>query len=231
MIRLKKPADSLNDIFNRLAEHFGPLHWWPAESPFEVVVGAILTQNTAWRNVERAIAALKEANVLSPSELLGMDRSRLEALIRSAGFFRQKAERLKLFADFLQRCCGGDLAALLAGPLEQVRAELLTLKGIGPETADSILLYAGDRPSFVVDAYTRRLLARLGLLGGDEKYEAVRALFMDHLPHSSELFNEFHALIVEQCKTYCRVRPLCDACPLRTVCAHFHGHAAACSDR
>jgi endonuclease-3 related protein len=221
MILRINPADSLNDIFNRLAEYFGPLHWWPAETPFEVVVGAILTQNTAWRNVERAIAALREEDVLSPSGLVRIDRTRLELLIRPAGFFRQKAERLKLFADFLRQRCGGDLAVLLAGPLEQVRAELLTLKGVGPETADSILLYAGDRPSFVVDAYTRRLLTRLGLLGGDEKYEAIRALFMDHLPHSSELFNEFHALIVEQCKTFCRVKPLCGACPLRIVCTHF----------
>ncbi len=217
----ENPAERLIDIFNRLAEHFGPLHWWPAESPFEVVVGAILTQNTAWRNVERAIVALKEADVLSSSELVRIDRLHLESLIRTAGFFRQKAERLKLFAAFLQRRCGGDLAALLAGPLEQVRAELLTLKGVGPETSDSILLYAGDRPSFVVDAYTRRLLTRVGLLGGDEKYEAIRALFMDHLPHSSELFNEFHALIVEECKTFCRVKPLCGACPLQTVCTYF----------
>jgi endonuclease-3 related protein len=221
MVLQKNPADSLIEIFNRLAEHFGPLHWWPAESPFEVVVGAILTQNTAWRNVERAIAALKEADVLSPSELVRIDRARLESLIRPAGFFRQKAERLKLFAACLQQRCGGDLAALLAGPLEKVRAELLTLKGIGPETADSILLYAGDRPSFVVDAYTRRLLTRLGLLRGEEKYDEIRALFMDHLPHSSELFNEFHALIVEQCKTFCHVKPLCGACPLQTVCTYF----------
>ncbi len=221
MILQKNPGDSLIDIFNRLAEYFGPLHWWPAESPFEVVVGAILTQNTAWRNVERAIVALKEAEALSTLELVRIDRTRLESLIRPAGFFRQKAERLKLFADFLQQRCGGDLAALLAGPLEQVRAELLTLKGVGPETSDSILLYAGDRPSFVVDAYTRRLLTRVGLLGGDEKYEAIRALFMDHLPHSSELFNEFHALIVEECKTFCRVKPLCGTCPLQTVCTYF----------
>jgi endonuclease-3 related protein len=221
MILPKNPADSLIDIFNRLAEHFGPLHWWPAESPFEVVVGAILTQNTAWRNVERAIAALKEAGVLSSSELVQIDRQLLESLIRPAGFFRQKAERLNLFAAYLMQHYAGDLGALLAGPLEQVRAELLTLKGIGPETADSILLYAGDRPSFVVDAYTRRLLTRLGMLGGDEKYQAIRALFMDHLPHSSELFNEFHALIVEQCKTFCRVRPLCGACPLQSICTYF----------
>jgi endonuclease-3 related protein len=221
MILPKNPADSLIDIFNRLAEHFGPLHWWPAESPFEVVVGAILTQNTAWRNVERAIAALKEAGGLSSSDLVRIDRQLLESLIRPAGFFRQKAERLRLFAAYLLQHYAGDLGALLAGPLEQVRAELLALKGIGPETADSILLYAGDRPSFVVDAYTRRLLTRLGMLGGDEKYQAIRALFMDHLPHSSELFNEFHALIVEQCKTFCRVKPLCGACPLRCICTYF----------
>jgi len=222
MTTKQNPADRLNDIFNRLAEHFGPLHWWPAETPFEVVVGAILTQNTAWRNVELAIAALKDADVLSASGLLRIEREKLEELIRPSGFFRQKAERLQLFATYLRDRHAGDLAHLLAGPLEQVRAELLTLKGIGPETADSILLYAGDRPSFVVDAYTRRLLTRLGLLAGQEKYAEIRSLFMDHLPHSSELFNEYHALIVEECKVYCRVKPRCAACPLRSVCGYCH---------
>ncbi|MEZ4599797.1 MAG: endonuclease III domain-containing protein [Syntrophotaleaceae bacterium] len=212
--------DSLIEIFNRLADHFGPLHWWPAETPFEVAVGAILTQNTNWRNVEMAVAALKKAGILSVAGLLEVERQRLEELIRSAGFFRQKAERLQLFAAYLQRNYGGDLTALLEGPLAEVRRELLTLKGVGPETADSILLYAGERPSFVVDAYTRRLFNRLGLLTGEEKYEDIRALFMDCLPHSCELFNEFHALIVEECKNYCRVQPICAACPLQSICEY-----------
>lgn len=211
----------LNDLFNCLLTRFGSLHWWPADSPFEVVVGAFLTQNTAWRNVERAIAALKAEIPFEPGPLLRIDRQRLEELIRPAGFFRQKAERLQLFATYLRDHHAGDLSAMLAGPLQQVRAELLACKGIGPETADSILLYAGGRPSFVVDAYTRRLLARLGLLQGDEPYETIRSLFMDHLPHNSDLFNEYHALIVEQCKQYCRVKPLCADCCLQKYCGAF----------
>jgi endonuclease-3 related protein len=217
----KSLADSLNDIFNRLLEHFGELHWWPADSPFEVVVGAILTQNTNWRNVERAIAALKKEMPLTARNLLEIERQRLEALIRPAGFFRQKAERLQLFAAHLMNCHAGDLSAMLAGSLSEAREELLHCKGVGPETADSILLYAGGRPSFVVDAYTRRLLARLGLLHGRESYDQIRDLFMTHLPHNSDLFNEFHALIVEQCKQYCRVKPLCSHCPLQGCCAAF----------
>ena len=209
----------LKDIFDRLVDYFGPLHWWPANSPFEVVVGAVLTQNTAWRNVELAIANLKGAQALSPEALRETATGELEQLIRPAGFFRQKAERLKLFVEHLFRRHGGELSSLLSGPLEKVRGELLSLKGIGPETADSILLYAGGYPSFVVDAYTLRLFIRLEVLGGTEGYEAVRALFMEHLPHEADLFNEYHALIVEECKTFCRKRlPLCSACPLQPVC-------------
>lgn len=215
--KIVKPR--LQDIFDRLIGHFGPLHWWPADSPFEVVVGAVLTQNTAWRNVEMAIANLKEGMALSPEALRDIRTEDLERLIRPAGFFRQKAERLKLFATHLFRCHGGDLASLLSGPLEEARAELLSLKGIGPETADSILLYAGGYPSFVVDAYTLRLFIRLEVLGGTEGYEEVRALFMENLPHEADLFNEYHALIVEECKTFCRKRlPLCSACPLQPIC-------------
>ncbi len=206
-------------IFDRLVAHFGPLHWWPAETPFEVVVGAVLTQNTAWRNVERAIVNLRGAGALDPRSLNDLSRSRLEELIRPAGFFRQKAERLQLFTTHLLGRHGGDLARMLAGPLEEVRSELLALKGVGPETADSILLYAADRPSFVVDAYTRRLFGRLGLLEGSESYGAVRDLFMEHLPSDADLYNEYHALIVEECKTFCRKRaPLCPACPLLPLC-------------
>jgi endonuclease-3 related protein len=223
---VEKPlTDCLNDIFNRLLAHFGALHWWPADSPFEVVVGAILTQNTAWRNVERAIAALKAEAPLAVSNLLRIERQRLEELIRPAGFFRQKAERLQLFAAHLMNHHAGDLSAMLAGPLSEVRDELLQCKGVGPETADSILLYAGGQPSFVIDAYTRRLFGRLGLLRGQESYDQIRQLFMTHLPHNSDLFNEYHALIVEQCKQYCRTKPLCSDCPLQGCCvAYQHGN-------
>lgn len=209
----------LLQIFDVLAAHFGPLHWWPAETPFEVVVGAILTQNIAWTNVEQAIARLKEADVLSPDALRSLERERLEELIRPAGFFRQKARRLQLFVTHLFARHGGNLCTLLAGPQAQVRAELLSLDGIGPETADSILLYAGEHPSFVVDAYTRRLFTRLGLLRGTEGYDQIRSLFMTSLPEQTDLFNEYHALIVEECKTFCRKNtPLCSSCPLLSLC-------------
>lgn len=217
----------IDPVFNRLAAHYGPLHWWPAQSPFEVVVGAILTQNTAWRNVELAIAALREHDALSAAAIRDLPRIELEALIRPAGFFRQKAERLQLFIDYLFACCGGDLERLLDGELEAVRGRLLALKGIGPETADSILLYAGGRPSFVIDAYTRRLFSRLGLLRGNEPYETIRHFFMAHLPANTDLFNEFHALIVEHCKTFCRKKPLCSPCPLLTGCPHGRQAVAA----
>jgi endonuclease-3 related protein len=211
----------LPEIFDRLVAHFGPLHWWPAESPFEVVVGAFLTQNTAWRNVEQAIANLRQASALEPGSLLALPRPRLETLIRPAGFFRQKAERLQLFTGILFSRHDGDLAAMLDGDLARVRGALLSLKGVGPETADAILLYAGERPSFVVDAYTRRLFTRLGLLEGGEGYESIRALFMDNLPHEVDLFNEYHALIVEECKTFCRKRaPSCAPCPLLACCPY-----------
>jgi len=208
-------------LFRSLAGYYGPLHWWPADSPWEVVLGAILTQNTAWRNVEQAIAALKATISLTPEALLQLPLGQLEALIRPAGFFRQKAERLQLFARYLVERHGGSLATLLDGTLEAVRAELLTLKGVGPETADSILLYAGGRPSFVIDAYTRRLLGRLGLLTGGESYAEIRHLFMSRLPADADLFNEYHALIVEHCKQFCRKRPLCDTCPLRVDCPRY----------
>lgn len=208
----------LDDVFERLLGHFGPRHWWPAETPFEVVVGAILTQNTAWRNVEYALDNLRRAGALAPAPLLALAPEELQTLLRPAGFFRQKSARLQGFIRHLAQHHDGDLETWLAGPLEAVREELLALKGIGPETADSILLYAGERPTFVVDAYTRRLFSRLGLLAGDEPYARIRDFFMEALPADAELFNEYHALIVEECKTFCRPRPDCGPCPLREIC-------------
>ena len=210
--------DDLHDIFRRLLARFGPLHWWPAQTPFEVVVGAILTQNTAWRNVGYAIANLHAAGALAPGALGGLTPERLQRLIRPAGFFRQKTERLQAFVRYLDEVHPEGLETWLAGDLHAVRAELLGLTGIGPETADSILLYAGDRPTFVVDAYTRRLFTRLGLLRGSESYEEIRALFMTRLPADTDLFNEYHALIVETCKSFCRKRPDCPPCPLQPRC-------------
>lgn len=216
---MNRADSSLSAVFHALAAHFGPLQWWPAESPFEVLVGAILTQNTAWRNVEKAIANLRGAGVLTPAQLADLTVAELEELIRPAGFFRQKAARLQHVSGVLAAEYDGNIDAFCAGPLDDVRRRLLALPGIGPETADSILLYAARRPSFVVDAYTRRVFARLGLLAGDERYEAIRARFMRELPEDVALYNEYHALIVTLAKSNCRKRqPLCPSCPLRPVC-------------
>jgi endonuclease III related protein len=207
------------DIYERLLAAFGHRNWWPAETPFEVMVGAILTQNTNWGNVEKAIGNLAVAEVLTPGAIAALPVDELERLIRPSGYFRQKAERLQLFARFLMDSHKGDLNRLFNKPLEYIREELLEQKGIGPETADSILLYAGHFPSFVVDSYTIRIFSRLGILSEKEKYAQTRSFFMNHLPHDTRLFNEYHALIVEHGKTLCKKRtPICSACPLREAC-------------
>ncbi|MBW2475244.1 MAG: endonuclease III domain-containing protein [Deltaproteobacteria bacterium] len=217
----RRPDSLIRFIRQRLDEHFGPLDWWPADSPFEVAVGAILTQNTAWTNVEYAIGNLKHAGVLDPEGLAGLASEKLEGLIRPAGFFRQKACRLQNLARHLVTDWRGDITALCSGPLASARGRLLALAGIGPETADSILLYAAARPSFVVDAYTRRIFQRIGLLQGNESYDEIRRLFMQHLPEKVTLYNQYHAQIVQLAKTCCRKKsPLCRACPLHQACLH-----------
>jgi endonuclease-3 related protein len=208
----------LHHIYQRLLSHFGARNWWPAETPFEVVIGAILTQNTNWKNVEKAIINLRQAEALTLDVILKLEQEKLEQLIRPSGFFRQKAERLQLFCRYLKQHHHGSLEHLFDQELPVVRDELLQLKGIGPETADSILLYAGRHLSFVVDAYTNRLFSRLGILSGKEKYAAVRDLFMSRLPQNLQLYNEFHALIVIHCKDFCRKTPLCNACPCADIC-------------
>jgi endonuclease-3 related protein len=194
---------------------FGPQHWWPARTRFEVVVGAILTQNTAWSNVERALAALRARRLLTAARLSGLPPGRLAALIRSSGTFRVKARRLRAFLAYLNGRYQGSLDRMSGAPLDALRRELLAIPGIGPETADSILLYALGRPVFVVDAYTRRVLSRHRLLPHDAGYEDVRAFFERHLPSDPRLFNEYHALLVAIGKQYCRSRPHCAECPLR----------------
>lgn len=213
--------DLLLHIFRLLLERYGPLHWWPAETPFEVCVGAILTQNTNWLNVEKALANLKGEGVLTVAGLWELPVERLAELIRPAGFFRVKSQRLKDFLGYLVDRYQGSLDLMFAGDWRALRDELLAVRGIGRETCDSILLYAGGKPSFVVDAYTRRLFSRLGLLSEKDDYETVRSFFMDVLPHDSELFNEYHALIVEHCKRYCRKKPVCEGCPLKELCLHL----------
>lgn len=208
----------LKEIYRRLFATFGRQYWWPGETPFEVMVGAILTQNTAWTNAARAITRLKEKDLLDSARLARLPHRRLAQLIRSSGYFNQKARRLKGFVRYLQRDYQGQITRMRVLPLEQVRAELLSLSGIGPETADSILLYALEKPAFVVDAYTRRVLARHSLIPWDASYEEIQSLLIKNLPQDVALFNEYHALFVAVGKSLCQKRyPQCHRCPLRTV--------------
>ncbi|WP_298273047.1 endonuclease III domain-containing protein [Geobacter sp.] len=210
--------ERLREIFHILLDRYGPRHWWPAETPFEVCVGAILTQNTNWGNVEKAIANLKREGLLSPEALRDVPVERLAEVIRPAGFFNVKSARLKDFVGYLFARYGGSLERMFAGEWRELREELLGVRGIGRETADSIILYAGGKPTFVVDAYTKRLFSALGLVGPGADYEAVRALFMENLPPEVPLFNEYHALIVEHCKEHCRKTPRCSGCRLHLRC-------------
>jgi endonuclease-3 related protein len=221
------PPSRLGNVFRKLSRHFGPQDWWPGETPFEVMAGAILTQNTAWTNVEKAIANLKRHKRLRPNV---MARTRVDLLardIRPAGYFNVKAVRLKNFVRYFIAAYGGNIRRMKARPLGALRSELLAVNGIGPETADSILLYALDKPVFVIDAYTRRIFSRhrvaMNLRGPqwksliDRPYEEWQRLFTENLkPASVRLYNEYHALIVALGKKYCRPKnPRCFACPLR----------------
>ena len=201
-------------MFNRLLNHFGPQNWWPAETALEVMVGAVLTQNTNWKNVEKAIKNLKKRGLLSLDALHSLRVTELAQEIRPAGYFNIKAGRLKNLIDFITDRYHGDLSLFLEDKTETLREGLLSVKGIGPETADSILLYAAGRPVFVIDAYTYRILCRHGMTEEQTTYIELQNFFEDHLPEDPALFNEFHALIVQTGKDYCRKRPLCDLCPL-----------------
>ncbi len=209
---LPEPMITLKEIFTRLSAVYGPRHWWPAETPFEVCVGAILTQNTNWGNVEKAIANLKNAELLDPQRLAVIPEEQLALLIRPAGYFNVKARRLKDFVAFLFQRYEGKLGSLFDVSIEEARQALLEVRGIGPETADSILLYAGNMPSFVVDAYTRRIFSRIGFVPDNIGYEQLRSFFMENMPVMTALFNEYHALIVEHGKLVCRPRPNCHNC-------------------
>lgn len=205
----------LSSYYQAMSSALGPMHWWPARTAFEVIVGAILTQNTAWANVERAIDNLRQGRLLTPAALERVPQTRLARLIRSSGYFRQKAIKLKAFVRYLRHSYGGSLARMFRRPTAELRKELLAVHGIGPETADSILLYAGHHPVFVVDAYTRRILARHNLAPEKAGYEEIRQLFESSLPRDAALWNEYHALIVNVGKNWCRTRnPVCDRCPL-----------------
>jgi len=239
-----RPSASILEYYRALLARFGPQNWWPAQSRFEVIVGAYLTQNTNWANVEKAIANLRRARAMGLEAMRDLPLKKLEQLIRPSGYFRQKAQRLKTFIAFLDKQYSGSLEGMFAQPKEKVRAELLELNGVGPETADSILLYAGNHPVFVVDAYTRRILERHRITTPKTGYEEIRRLIEDAListesgsllvqqpaadprhPVSrmsraartdlAQHYNEFHALIVRIGNQFCRATPNCEGCPLK----------------
>jgi len=201
-------------LYRRLYRHYGDLQWWPGDSPLEISVGAILTQNTAWTNVEKAIQRLKEARSLSVRALSRLSHKKLARLIQPAGYFNVKARRLNNFLSFLQHRYGGSLRKMFKQDSLRLREELLSVNGIGPETADSILLYAGEKPVFVIDAYTKRIFSRHGVMDYDESYDDFQRLFMKHLPADAPFYNQYHAMFVNVGKDFCRKRPLCASCPL-----------------
>jgi endonuclease-3 related protein len=211
-------------IYHLLLARYGPQNWWPARGPFEVMVGAILTQSAAWGNVEKAINRLRDARALSPSALRRIPISEIAQLIYPSGYYNAKARKLKALATFLGERWDDDLARLFAWDVTELRQELLSVHGIGEETADSIILYAAHKPIFVIDAYTRRILSRLGLSPslreGGKDYAAWQSLFMDNLPRDTALFNEYHALLVRHGKETCRRVPHCDGCCLGGRCPY-----------
>ena len=208
----------LHNIYNRMLAHYGEQRWWPADTPFEMMVGAVLTQATSWTNVEIAIARLKDADALSPAAIRCMDIEALASLIYSSGFYNAKARKLSALAQFLGDAYTDDIDAMRSEDGAKLRRELLGVKGIGEETADAILLYALGKPSFVIDAYTRRLISRLGIAPDSEAYSAYQKLFSDNLQQDTAMFAEYHALIVQHGKEACRKTPVCEGCCLRSVC-------------
>ena len=206
----------LEDIYEKLYRRFGPQAWWPGETPFEVIVGAILTQNTNWQNVESAINNLKKAKVLNPRKLYSLPLAKLARLIRPSGYYNIKARRLRSFLDFLFKNYGGSLKKMFSRDLDSLRRQILNVKGVGPETADSILLYAGGYPVFVVDAYTKRIFSRKKLISENTGYHQAQGIFMRGIKKDAGLYNEYHALIVRLGKEICKKNnPKCETCPIR----------------
>ncbi|HNX91009.1 MAG TPA: hypothetical protein PKY78_04320 [Candidatus Omnitrophota bacterium] len=209
---------TINKIYDVLNGYFGDLKWWPAETAFEMMVGAILTQNTSWKNVEKAILELKKKKLLVPKKIIDVPVSGLSTAIRSSGYHRVKAGRLKQLARFIMSECGGDLKKLSYMDTRELREKLLSVKGIGPETADSILLYAFGKKIFVVDAYTKRIFSRHGILVENALYSDVQNVAHKYFKRGLKEYNQYHALIVETAKKYCRKHePLCDECPIRGI--------------
>ena len=210
----------INDIYRRLSEAYGPQRWWPAESPFEVMVGAVLTQSAAWTNVEKAILNLKTAQVLSPDAIRNMSFSELAEYIKSSGYYNVKARKLKSLVYWFGEKYADDIGSMAEIETQKLREELLAVYGIGPETADSIILYALGKPVFVIDAYTRRIFSRIGLIGEEDSYNDCQKLFTANLRTDTALFNEYHALIVKLAKEACNKKPACGSCCLSQICPH-----------
>jgi endonuclease-3 related protein len=207
--------DILLKIYNSLYNYFGPLNWWPGDTPFEIMVGAILTQNTSWSNVEKAINNLKKENLLEPRKLYCLNQEELAKLIKSSGYYNIKAQRLKNFVNLFVNDFDSSAAKMFSGDGRELRKKLLKVNGIGPETADSILLYAGNKPFFVVDAYTKRIFYRHKLISKDSTYYQIQEFFIKNLDRDVKLFNEFHAQIVMLGKTVCTSKnPDCTKCPI-----------------
>jgi endonuclease-3 related protein len=208
----------LLDIYKRLSEFYGPQHWWPADESFEVMVGAILTQSAAWANVAKAIISLKKAGVLKPAAFRAISAEELAGLIHACGYYNMKTQKLKALANWLGENFSDSLEQMRGVDTDSLRGLLLRVYGVGEETADSILLYACDKPVFVIDAYTRRIVDRLGLRVEGSKYGDYQSYFMDNLPLDTRLFNEYHALLVALGKNHCRKVPVCRGCCLREIC-------------
>jgi endonuclease-3 related protein len=212
-------SDKLDEIYKLLLKAYGPQNWWPAESSLEVMVGAVLTQNTNWQGVEKAIANLKKNGILALDKLHHRSIEELAEFIKPAGYFNLKARRLKNLIGMVVEAFGGDLAAMGQTETAQLRQELLLVNGVGPETADSILLYAFHRPIFVVDTYTYRVTSRHGLIEEEINYQALQDLFMEHVPLDVNMFNEYHALLVKVGKLHCKRKARCEGCPLEPLLA------------
>ena len=208
----------LEEIYHRLFEKYGTQRWWPGETPFEVMIGAILTQSAAWKNVETAITSLKEAGLMSPGAIREKPPEEIAPLIRSAVYYNVKARKLQALVEYIENTCDDDLDRLFETDIGQLRDELLAVWGIGEETADSILLYAANRPVFVIDAYTRRIMSRIGIQPENDTYSDWQSLFMKNLLADISLFNEYHALLVRLGKETCRSKPLCPECCLKDIC-------------
>jgi len=211
----------LYTIYTTLQDAYGSRNWWPAESPFEVIIGAILTQNTSWKNVEKAIGSLKREKLLSPERLARAPDNRLARLIRPSGYFNQKTRKLKAFLSYFNTKYHGEIALMIKEKRDVLRDELLNIFGIGEETADSILLYALGKTSFVIDAYTRRILSRIGFDTNGWSYSELKAWVEERIPRETAVYNEFHALLVHHGKHFCKKKPACADCVLNTACSYY----------